>query len=110
MPAPHKITDDELLREFQTLGSPSEIARKYQMDVTTAYKRRRTLEKKLGVTIETKCDDGRKFPTFIPNDKRIAQHTVENGMVFIASDAHYWPGESTVALKRSLSSSRDINL
>ena len=93
----HKITDDELLKEFQISGSPAEIAKKYGLDATTVYRRRRALEKKLGLSIETKCNDARKHPTFIPNDKRVAKHTVENGLVFIASDAHYWPGETTIA-------------
>lgn len=98
MPVPCKITDEELIKAFETIGSPAEIARMYDMDVCTLYKRRRQVEKKLGVSIESSSvQNKRKHPTYIPNDKRIAQHTVENGMVFIASDAHYWPGEPSIA-------------
>jgi hypothetical protein len=37
--------------------------------------------------------------TYIPDNRRVIQHTVDNGHVFIASDCHYWPGEETVAHK-----------
>jgi predicted phosphodiesterase len=35
--------------------------------------------------------------TYIPHNKRIVHYDIEDGLVFIASDAHYWPGEATIA-------------
>lgn len=35
--------------------------------------------------------------TVIPHNRRIITHQIENGTIVVGSDAHYWPGEPSVA-------------
>jgi hypothetical protein len=44
-----------------------------------------------------------KRNTFIPENRRVIEHMVEKGHIFIASDCHYWPEESTTAHKAFVS-------
>jgi predicted phosphodiesterase len=37
--------------------------------------------------------------TMIPDNRRIIKHSIENGVILVGSDAHYWPGEASVAHK-----------
>lgn len=86
---------------WQRLESPTLVSKALGMSLRGAQKRRKELEEK-GVVLKTldprtKLD---KFPrTFVPEDRRVIKHDVKNGQIFVASDAHYWPNEETVAHK-----------
>lgn len=100
MPAPNeKVTEAEFVRLFQTLGSPKKVAEAIGVDIRKVYERRTKLEKR-GYTLPSFAAQQKSFNgTYIPEGRRIITHGVDNGMVVVASDCHYWPGESTPAHK-----------
>jgi predicted phosphodiesterase len=95
-----RVPDEKIIDALKRLGSPTYVAKELGMDVTTVYKRRTAIQKKLGITLPSfAAKQESVVKTIIPDNKRIISHQVDNGRVFVASDCHYWPGEVTVAHK-----------
>ena len=93
-----KIADEAIIEAMKRLGSPSAVARELEMDVTNVYKRRDTIQRRLGISLPSfNAKQDSVVKTIIPENKRIIEHQVDNGHVFVASDCHYWPGEVTIA-------------
>lgn len=93
-----KVSDEAIIEALKRLGSPLHAAKELGMDVTNIYKRRDRIQKKLGVNLPSfNARQDSVVKTIIPENRRILQHEVKDGMVFVASDCHYWPGEVTTA-------------
>jgi len=92
-----KVSDEELIAAFKTYGSPQKVSQVLGIDVGTVYRRRSALK---DVSLPSFAARQHSIAnTYIPDNRRVISHTVDNGHVFIASDCHYWPGEETVAHK-----------
>jgi hypothetical protein len=92
-----KVSDEELIAAFKTYGSPQKVSQVLKIDVGTVYRRRAALK---DVSLPSFAARQHTIAnTYIPDNRRVISHTVDNGHVFIASDCHYWPGEETVAHK-----------
>jgi hypothetical protein len=89
-----KVSDEDFIAAWKRLGSPSLVSQELGLDIRGVYNRRSNLEKVQGIPLPT-----RSAKTFVPENKRVITHEVQNGHIFIASDCHYWPGEETVAHK-----------
>jgi len=93
-----KISDESIIEALKRLGSPAHVAKELGMDVTNVYKRRSVIQKNLGISLPSfNAKQESVVKTIIPENRRIIQHEVQDGMVFVASDCHYWPGEVTTA-------------
>lgn len=96
-----KTTADEFVAAWKAArGSPSQVARNLGLSVRAVYERRRTLESK-GYTLESNpqtATQNSKSPYSqawsYPREKTAE---VIDGQIVIFSDAHFWPGEKTVA-------------
>jgi len=96
-----KVSDEELIAAFKTYGSPQKVSQVLKIDVGTVYRRRAALK---DVSLPSFAARQHTIAnTYIPDNRRVISHTVDNGHVFIASDCHYWPGEETVAHKAFVS-------
>jgi hypothetical protein len=92
-----KVSDEELIAAFKTYGSPQKVSQVLGIDVGTVYRRRSALK---DVSLPSFAARQHSIAnTYIPDNRRVISHTVDNGHVFIASDCHYWPDEETVAHK-----------
>ena len=99
-----KVTDEELIRLFQAHGSPEQVAKILNMNVRSIYMRRRTIEQKHGVELisyasplsETSKKIDGSLRASVP--KRL-EFSCPDGVIVVASDCHYWPGEPSVAHK-----------
>lgn len=101
MVALKKVSDEELIAAFKTYGSPQKVSQVLGIDVGTVYRRRAALK---DVSLPSFAARQHSIAnTYIPENRRVISHTVDNGNVFIASDCHYWPGEETVAHKAFVS-------
>ena len=88
--AEKKCSDKEFIDLYEKNGA-HETSRILDVAVRNVYSRRRNLEKKLGAAIVGPND---RSAIDCPYPKRIKLE-IENGIVFIGSDAHYWPGEAS---------------
>jgi hypothetical protein len=84
-----RCSDIEFINHWHaTNGSPVEIQKILQIDVRKIYERRRSIESRHNIKLES----GKKQLQAQVSKKVRARLTVENGTVIIASDCHYWPG------------------
>lgn len=93
MPPP-KVSEAEFIETVKAIG-PGKAAKKWGINWTNVNQRRKRLETKLGITIEGPRGSKK---TRIPPPQASHRHelSIQNGTVIIASDAHYWPGETTL--------------
>lgn len=102
--ATKSISDEELISLFERYGSPEKIASIAGVSVRTIYIRRRAIENKHGITLfahqsnisKDSKELDRLLRASVPKKLEFSCH---NGIVMVASDCHYWPGEASVAHK-----------
>ncbi len=95
-----KIPDEEIIAAMKKFGSSKLAAEHIGMSVRALCHRKAKIQEQYGVVLPAySAKQHTVANTYIPDNRRVIQHTVDNGHVFIASDCHYWPGESTVAHK-----------
>lgn len=96
-----KITDDELIAAFKRIGSPRGVADYLGLTERQVYARRKQLANDGLELASFASDRATTFhpKTVIPNDRRIITTGIDSGVIVVGSDAHYWPGEVTVAHK-----------
>jgi len=92
-----KVSDQEFLSAWEKLKSASKVAKAFDIDLRSVYRRRKNLEKKMGGIL---ASDHPNSPTFT-----VREHSprvdceLGNGVIIVASDAHYWPGVESTAHK-----------
>lgn len=102
-----KVTDEELINALQKTNSPSELAKIYDMSVRNMIKRLRTL----GVPPLSGPYQSVKSnmpPVHITKAEGRIDFDVENGVVLVASDAHYFPDTISTAHKVFLKLIKDL--
>jgi len=88
------VKDDIFKDEFLKIG-PHKMARKYDLHVSSVYKRRRAIELREGLTIAPPSKGG--------HVQQLDQHPaaislgIQEGHILIGSDSHYWPGYVSTA-------------
>ena len=92
---PLRLSDEEFLAAWDKLKSAQAMADHFGMNLRSIYKRRKRLEARTGEIL--RVDDPRS-PTFV-----IREHSprvdcnMQNGVIVVGSDAHYWPGVISTA-------------
>lgn len=96
---PLTVTDDEFLACWNRHKSASAVSKELGINLRSVYSRRRTLEKRYGSLLTANHESSPTRTGSLDVSRGVAKWEVENGMVFIFSDAHYWPGEPSTAHK-----------
>jgi hypothetical protein len=108
---PKYSDDSEFIEAWRRFKKASLIAEHFKMDIRSVYERRRKLEQKYNISLESSQENTAltSTRTIIGNKlnelAKIRQEkyesemsdTVTDGVVLIASDCHYWPGVVTKA-------------
>ena len=81
-------TDEEFKAAWDKYGSPAVVARKLGMSL------RRTYARRDGLGLQTWNDTSPRRVTLKHDEGRI-DYGIENGVVIVFSDAHYWPNQRT---------------
>lgn len=95
---PIKVTDDEFITAWKRLGSPSLVAKTFGLDLRGVYARRKVIEERHGLILDTVTESGtgrKKNPVPKKGFRAISENIT--GTVIIGSDMHAWPGERSVA-------------
>lgn len=93
--APPKLAEADFVHLFEKLG-PQKLAEHINQPVRKIYARRVNLEKKLGRQLTAPGEGNHRTRFNVQHDAR-AHMDVENGIVLVGSDAHYWPGPKSTA-------------
>ena len=94
-----KANDADFIECWKKHGGPAGVSRELKMNVRSVYKRREALQAKGYILPSFAAQQKSITSTHIPQNRRVIEHRLDNGMIFIASDCHYWPNEETVAHK-----------
>lgn len=105
-----KVNDDEFISTWQRLRSGSKTAKVLGLSVRQALQRRRDIEAKLGISLESDFKTKNSSPKSKSAEEatKLARQRAENyegemhlpmmnGVVMVASDCHYWPGIVSMA-------------
>ena len=100
MAAP-KITDAEFIALWQDLKSAKKIATVLNQDQAGVHGRRRSIERRYHIKLESESPKARQFDHLQTAHNHKARHQlgIENGVVIVFSDAHFWPGLRSTAFK-----------
>jgi hypothetical protein len=107
---PKYANDDEFIEAWNRLKSPTKVGKYLNMDRRSAMFRRRSIEARYGISLES---ENKKFQGGIKTEagnranklavERVKKYErdmveeIKDGIIFIASDCHYWPGIVTTA-------------
>ena len=107
MPAP-KLPTADFISIFEEIG-PQKMARKFNLPVSSVFRRRAALERKTGRAIIAPGDNPGKIERIVPptHPGRI-EIDVPDGVVLVGSDAHIWPGPLTPAMRAFIRFAKDL--
>jgi predicted phosphodiesterase len=90
-------TDDEFIKCWNELKSASKVSKKLDVSLRSVYLRRRNMELKYRMRLEADSDNAKEY--YVRDHMSRMDVDIQDGMIFVASDAHYWPGEPSEAHK-----------
>lgn len=91
MPTP-KTTDKEFIELWNKLGSVSKVADFLEQDYRAVFRRRRSIEKRLSIILPSVDKKSSDFRVDYSANNIRTNVSLENGVIVVASDCHYWPG------------------
>jgi hypothetical protein len=100
MPAA-KTTDAEFIELWRTIGKGTEIATKLGISERNVMQRRRRIELKHGVKLDSRGKNSRNYQHLQTAHQHPQRYDlgILNGQIIVFSDAHFWPGIRTTAFK-----------
>ena len=97
-----KVSEREFIELWRKHGSASELSRIINVDVRNILGRRKRIEQKLGITLAAKSLPAEKkyqYRNKAQENPSSINLGIENGIVVVFSDAHFWPGIHTTAYR-----------
>lgn len=90
-----KVSDEDFIRLWYEHRSAIKIEERTGLDIRNVYARRRYIENKYKIRLASKNS---RVPEFMVRDHMSRMDVdLDNALIFIASDAHYWPDEISTA-------------
>lgn len=87
-----KTTDEEFIKIWNDNPSATEVSKILGISLTNVHKRRRNILKRHGIVLKSPDSRSPTFNVTIPNNGVRVEVELENGIIVVGSDAHYWPG------------------
>jgi predicted phosphodiesterase len=91
------LTDAEFIELWHKYKSASRMAKELGMDTRSIFERRRNVENRYRMRLV--ADDPRAQKYYVRDYMSRMDVDMDDGVIFVASDAHYWPGEVSAAHK-----------
>lgn len=92
-----KATDDQLIAAMQEHGSVSRVAQMFDMGPRTVHYRISSIEARRGIKLREFSGLRHAARVRINRDTRPNPVELEDGIIIVASDCHYWPGDPSPA-------------
>ena len=92
-----KATDNEFIEAWNVLKSASAVSKKFDIEIRAVYHRRRSLENKYKIRLIADHKSATEY--YVRDYNSRMDVDIDNATIFVASDAHYWPDEISVAHK-----------
>jgi len=94
---PQKISDEDFIALWYELQSATKVAKQAQMNVRAVNARRNSIESRYDMILPV--NDSRSPAMYIRDHLSRANLELDSGIIMVASDCHYWPGEPSAAHK-----------
>jgi predicted phosphodiesterase len=94
-----KVPEDEFIELWDKYGSASKIAKILDIGVRSVYSRRKEIERRTGKTLISTDPRFGNFTITYPGNGVRAKADIDNGVIMVASDCHYYPGIISTAHK-----------
>jgi predicted phosphodiesterase len=94
-----KVTSEAFRKEFAEIGAQG-IAKKYGMELTGVYARRRRIEQQEGIQLVPPTKGGHWQQ--LDRHPAVIQLGIQDGEILVGSDAHFWPGSVPTAYRAFL--------
>lgn len=101
-------SEQEFIDLWQECRSAAEVARRLGMSVRNVHGRRKRLEGKLGISLESDDPRGQVFKVTIPENGVRVNVDISDGVILVASDCHYWPGIVSTAHRALVTATREL--
>lgn len=90
-------SDSEFIALFNQLGSPSLVAQKLKISTRSVQSRRKRIENVYDIELQTTVDMSTRNKSYYAKHAGRFNLTIENGVVIVFSDAHWWNQPLTTA-------------
>ena len=94
-----KIADEEFICAWNKYQSAAMVAKVLKIDVRTVHAKRRRIESKSGVALLSSDKRSLDFNVTIPSNGVRVRVEMDEGIIMVASDCHYFPGVISTAHK-----------
>lgn len=85
-------SDEEFIAAWNKSPSVSGCADRLGVTERTAARRRRIIEERHGIILKSASQKSPDYKITIPQDNIRVTSSIENGVIMVGSDCHYWPG------------------
>jgi len=92
-------SEEEFIKLWNDVQSPAEMARILNVAIRMIYRRRAHIEKKHSIILPVFDKRSPTFNVVYPNNGVRATAELDNGVIIVGSDCHYWPGVISTAHK-----------
>ena len=86
-----RCTDEEFIALWEKHPSAAEMAKILQVDARNIQQRRRRIEERHGVLLKSPHKRSPTFNVTLPQNGKRVSVEVDDGVIVVASDCHYWP-------------------
>jgi predicted phosphodiesterase len=94
-----RTTDEEFIAVWNKYNSASKVSKALGLNIRHIYARRRDIENKLSITLTAHDTRSPTFNITIPQNGVRVNVEMDNGVIMVASDCHYYPGIISTAHK-----------
>jgi predicted phosphodiesterase len=104
-----KVPEDEFIALWDKYGSASKIAKILDIGVRSVYSRRKEIERRTGKTLISTDPRFGNFTITYPGNGVRAKAEIDNGVIMVASDCHYYPGIISTAHKAFVHLAKELS-
>lgn len=89
------VSDEDFIEAWHRLQSASAVAREFNLDIRGVHRRRANIESRYGILLPMSSPNSPSFRKLEYNQRMEVE--MDNGVIVVGSDAHYWPGVVSTA-------------
>jgi hypothetical protein len=103
-----KISEEEFIALWQAHGSATQVAKLLGQDTRVVHGRRRAIEQRRGIQLAAVHPRSPDFQVTLPHNGVRVNVDIEDGIIIVFSDAHYYPGLISTAHRALVVATREL--
>lgn len=103
-----KISEEEFIALWQAHGSATQVGKLLGQDPRAVQNRRRSIERRQGIQLAGAHPRSPDFRVTLPANGVRVNAEIQDGIIIVFSDAHYWPGIISTAHRALVVATREL--